>query len=294
MKEVNIYKRDVRTKKGGKRKRAEFLNDETTQKEDLDHRSSYVSRHDQEVNQEYELSMFPFQLHLLHVKPCKMSDAEEMMLFSTTHQYLSSILRDSKSSFSNLDLYQFVRNYPDSKIDTKVAFSGKAYFFAPNRMDQNELELSVMLGLMGENSTKFLSSLQDMGMTNIRNATLMSMEGKAIQYHGGKFIGGGFTKQVEQQNGPLIHIGSTRQMNQEMKMTTLLISILIPALTLCLVSLLFVVRLLRGLNYPRRKVCADSVAWRSCYHRDKEVRDASSMNYGLRCNDSEIMSFTEV
>ena len=235
--------------------------------------SSSSSQSTSSSSQEFELPLSPFQLHLDLNTSSAMSSGEEMMLLSVTQAYLSSVLKQIEPNFSRLALYQFVRDFHNLYY-SKVAFGGMAYFFG-QAMNSSQMHIDLMLSFMGQNATKFLTRLQDSGISQIINVTLISIDGKAMDYLDGKIVEmgasnasngnetGNLSGGVSQPNSGSV---SSREMSGDMRMMTLLLSLLIPGVVFCLACAIYVMRSAREINWSKARTSPDAPVWQSSLH----------------------------
>jgi hypothetical protein len=212
---------------------------------------------------EYEVPLVPFQLYLEYDIGDKMSNRDEMMVLTATQAYLSSVLKENEPNFSSLRLYQFVRDYPGSIHYAKVAVSGSAYFF-DDEMKQELMESEMMLSFLGEDIENYIHALQEIGMTHVVNAKVMSIEGIDLEYVDGKIVKmGGSDEETETSDDA---ITSDRDMSEDMRMMTLLLSLLIPGVVLCFACSVFALRSSREIKWSKPKTSPEAPVWQSCRH----------------------------
>ena len=140
---------------------------------------------------------------------------------------------------------------------SKIAFSGTAYYiYVPGsqevtRMGKDEMKIDILLSFMGDNCTNFVLALQQQSSMKMRvtNATLMSFDGKEIHGMDDIINDKGDNNVV---NGNSDTTANTTNNNNnmmmsdnEMRMISLFVSLLIPGIILCLVCTLFLVRCAR-------------------------------------------------
>jgi predicted RNA-binding protein with PUA-like domain len=210
---------------------------------------------------EYEVQLDPFQLYLQYDDNDSMSSTDEMMVLTTTQDYLSKMLETRTLSFSRLALFQFVRDYPESQHYAKVAIGGTAFFFEQN-MEPSEVQTEIYLNFVGENMITFVTALRDAGMTHIVNATLMSVDGSEMEYRDGEMVGvGGSADSSEYTDSD-----SEREMSGDMRMMTILLSLCIPGAVLCLACTVFACRSVREIRWKTPKTTPEAPVWQSSEH----------------------------
>jgi hypothetical protein len=212
---------------------------------------------DQEA--EYEIRVNSFQLYIQSDDSDELTNNDEMMILATTQAYLWSVLEKSQSSFARLSLFQFVRNYPESQHYAKVALSGNAYFFTRS-VSSEDVQLEIMLSFVGENMDDFVTVLQEAGVARVVNATLMSVEGNEMDYEDGKMVQEGDSfNEIEE-------FASDREMGDDMRMMTILLSLLIPGAVICLACAVFAWRSIREINWKAPKTTPDAPVWQRSEH----------------------------
>jgi hypothetical protein len=177
---------------------------------------------------------------------------------------LSKILDTRIPSFSRLALFQFVRDYPESQHYAKVAIGGTAFFFDRNieLSEVPEVQTEINLSFVGENMITFVTALRDAGMTHIVNATLMSVDGSEIEYRDGEMVEmGGSADSSEYSDSD-----SEREMSDDMRMMTILLSFCIPGAVLCLACAVFACRSVREIRWKAPKTSPEAPVWHSSEH----------------------------
>lgn len=212
---------------------------------------------------EYEVPLAPFQLYLEYDIGDTMSNRDELMVLNATQAYLSSVLKENEPTFSRLALYQFVRDYPESIHYAKVAVSGSAYFF-DDEMKPKLMEDEMMLSFLGENIENYIDALKEVGMAHVVNAKVMSIEGNDLEYVDGEIVKvGGADEETETGDDA---ITSDREMSKDMRMMTLLLSLLIPGVALCLACSVFALRSSREIKWSKPKTSPEAPVWQSSRH----------------------------
>jgi hypothetical protein len=235
--------------------------------------------------EEDKLPLQPFQIRLHYNDLTPMKPSDEMMILNSTMYYLSSRLSMSLPDFSNLMLYQFVRDYvvgDQQQKDhySKVAMNGIIYFTGSSDNDQStvtrrpdDVQTILLENLLGENVTSYIDVLHESGMMNVVNVTLLSIEGNELVYRDGQiFEVGGETSSPSQQTtaGGGIPVATvTLDMDEAMmRRMTLLLCLLIPGVFIFMASAVFVCRSAREINWrsrPRKSEHVDSV-WQTSQH----------------------------
>jgi hypothetical protein len=215
---------------------------------------------------EYEVPLVPFQLYLEYDIGDAMSNHDELMVLTATQAYLSSVLEENEPNFSRLTLYQFVRDYPESLHYAKVAVSGSAYFF-DDEMKQKLMEDEMMLSFLGENIEGYIDALQEVGMTNVVNAKVMSIEGNDLDYVDGEIVKmAGADEETEAGDDT---ITSDREMTKDMTMMTLLLSLLIPGFVFCVACSVFALRSSREIKWLKPRTSPEAPVWQSSRHPER-------------------------
>ena len=237
-----------------------------TQKEERMHRRYLANIFEMESQreskeEEYGITIDPFQVMIMYNTNEAMSDDDEMSVLTTTQSYLSSVLSTKEQNFSRLMLYQYVRDYPEAEHYAKVAFGGVAYFFGSS-MEKDSMRTELWLSLMGQNSTKFVLALQDAGMKNVVNATLMSIDGNELGMQDGIIV----EMTDDNDNSTSADTSFDRSMSDDdMTMMTLLLSLLIPGGILCLACTVCLVRSVREINWTKG-TNTDETLWQTSQH----------------------------
>ena len=212
--------------------------------------------------EEYGITIDPFQVMIMYNTNVAMSDDDEMSVLTTTQSYLSSVLSTKEQNFSRLMLYQYVRDYPEVEHYAKVAFGGVAYFFGSS-MEKDSMRTELWLSLMGQNSTKFVLALQDAGMKNVVNATLMSIDGNELGMKDGIIVE---MDDDNDKNSTNADTSFDRSMSEDdMTMMTLLLSLLIPGGILSLACTVCLVRSVREINWTKG-TNTDDTLWQTSQH----------------------------
>jgi hypothetical protein len=208
----------------------------------------------------FEVPVDPYQLVLQYDDSDPMSSGDEMMILSTTQDYLSSILQLTEPSFSRLALFQFVRDYPESQHYVKVALSGTVYF-SKRSVQIEDIQTDILMSFVGRNMLNFVEALRDAGMTHIVNGTLMSIEGNEMDYRDGEMVQMG----ISEDESEFIE-DSDREMSDDMRMMTLLLSLLIPGAVVCLACSVFACRFIREVNWETPKTTPEAPVWQIGEH----------------------------
>lgn len=212
---------------------------------------------------EYEVPLVPFQLYLEYDIGDTMSNRDELMVLTATQAYLSSVLKESEPNFSRITLYQFVRDYPESIHYAKVAVSGSAYFF-DDEMKQELMENEMLLSFLGENIEKYIDALQEVGMKDVVDAKVMSIDGNDLEYVDGEIVKMGVDDEDTETGDDAIT--SDREMSGDMTMIALLLSLLIPGVVLCVACSVFALRSSREIKWSKPKTSPEAKVWQRSRH----------------------------
>lgn len=222
-----------------------------------------------DVALQYDVPLQPFQILLRHDNKNPMATSDEMKVLNSTQYYLSSRLKDREPGFSNLLLYQFVRDFVDNDHFSKIAMSGIIYFTIPiGATHQRDLQAQIMDSLMGHNLDQYVDVLYSNGMTHIVNATLLSIKGIEMVYWEGRIVENATHLWVEDSQGENEYDEATRDTmddDDKRKMTTLL-CLLIPGIAILMTCTLYVWRSASEINWKQtnQKMTAEvESAWQS-------------------------------
>lgn len=203
------------------------------------------------------MELHPFQLYLKCDGRNTITSGDEMMVLSTTREYLSLLLQEREPSFSRLSLYQFTR-YPETGNFAKVAMSGELYFFKRSIQIQN-VHKDIMMSFVEPNMVNFVEALQNAGMAHIVNASLMSIEGDKMGYSDGEVV----KMNDSEENDELSIEDNDREMSDDMRRITIFLSLLIPGSVLFLACAVASCRFLREVNWKASKTTPDASMWQN-------------------------------
>lgn len=242
----------------------------------------------QSHGQEYEIELESFQLYLEYDDVEPLTSSQEMKIFSATQVFLMYHLNLTfPSTFLRLQLFQFVRDFNPQDEDNnnggqqnennyyaKVAVTVRA-FFSSRSMDVDQIQEVVYGAFVGENKFNFVKALEEIGLTSIVDVTLMELDGSEMEFsddkstiNDGDNIGDNDNTTSGTGAGGANNDDATvdREMSDDMRMLTILLSLMIPVAVICLACAVFGYRSIREIKWSRPKTTPDAPIWQSEEH----------------------------
>jgi hypothetical protein len=218
---------------------------------------------------EYKMALQPFQIRLEYNNMLPVANSEEMLVLNATQYYLSSQLKETEADFARLVLYQFVRDYVMMESGdhfSKIAMNGLVVLTSPSNPAREVRLQNLIMESLSAKSDMYIRELQLAGLTNVINATLLSMQGNEIVYQDGAMVEMDESEQTDEddQEGD-----NARDMEDDMRRRmTLLLCLLVPSSVLFLALTVFICRWSKEVNWKpttlkRRQQTQEDKAWQS-------------------------------
>ncbi|KAG7372194.1 hypothetical protein IV203_018337 [Nitzschia inconspicua] len=195
---------------------------------------------------DYEMSLRPFQVLLQYDDSFPMPKSDEMIVLSSTQQYLTTQLQKSEPDFLRITLYQYVRDYVMESREhfSKIAMNGMAFFSSPITEDLKSRIQNDVFTKLSADSDQYVSILHEKGMEHVVNATLLSIQGNEMTYEDGKMIEMSVPEQSKD-----VSEGLSRDMGDDMRNKVVLLCLLVPGFAILAIATVFLVRMAREINW---------------------------------------------
>jgi hypothetical protein len=223
---------------------------------------------------EYDMGLEPFQVLLEYDDTFPMATSDEMVILGSTQYYLSSQMEETETDFTQLILYQYVRDYVmESRLHfAKIAMNGVISFSSQITPDLRSRVLNRILESLSSGSHLYVDLLHMNGMTHVVNSTLLSIQGNEIVYSDGHIV------EMPQSGMEEDTQEISRDMGHGMRNKVLFLCLLVPAIVIVVTVAVFALRLVREMNWKRSEAISDKLWWRN--------NEADSRQRGRKC-DSE-------